>query len=285
MRAISRAIDRFCYKHPRFGIPRLMLYIVFGTGLVFILSIMDDSGTLFSRLAFSPDHIFRGEVWRLVSFLFIPISSSPLWLAVSLYFYYMLGTTLEQTWGTAKFCLYYLISVVLLVVSGLLFYLFGAPFHSWLISVLSIHLTLLVAFATLFPDTVIHIMFIIPVKVKWIGIFAAVMFFYDILRGFPLFPSNLIPLPLVLNYLAFCGDTLKRYLNFYNKRNSKTTINFKNARRELERKQQVKSYTRKCEVCGISDADDPSMEFRYCSRCEGYHCFCINHINNHTHFK
>jgi len=262
-----------------------MLYIVIGTGLVFALSIMDESGTLFSRLAFSPTDIFRGEVWRLVTFLFVPISSSPVWLAVSLYFYYMLGTTLEQTWGTAKFCLYYLISVVLLIVSGLVFFLFGAPFDSGMVSVFSIHLTLLVAFATLYPDTVILLMFILPVKVKWLGIAASVLFFYDILSEFSLFPANLIPLPLVLNYLAFCGDTLKRYLNFHKKKNSKTTINFKNVSRELERKQQAKSYTRKCEVCGITDGDDPGMEFRYCSRCEGYHCFCMNHINTHTHFK
>jgi len=262
-----------------------MLYIVFGTGLVFILSIMDDSGTLFSRLAFSPAHIFRGEVWRLVSFIFVPISANPLWLAISLYVYYMLGTTLEQTWGAAKFSLYYLISVVLLIVSALVFYLFGVPVFGGMVSVYYIHLSLLIAFATLYPDTVFYIMFILPVKVKWIGMVAAVLFFYDIFRGFPLFPANLIPLPLVLNYLAFCGDTLKRYLNFHKRKNSKTTINFKNARRELERKQQAKSYTRKCEVCGVTDGDDPNMEFRYCSRCEGYHCFCIDHINNHTHFK
>ena len=41
----------------------------------------------------------------------------------------------------------------------------------------------------------------------------------------------------------------------------------------------------KCAVCGITDADDPDMEFRYCSKCNGYYCYCSEHINNHVHIQ
>ncbi|MBR4098714.1 MAG: hypothetical protein IKK44_01845, partial [Clostridium sp.] len=60
------------------------------------------------------------------------------------------------------------------------------------------------------------------------------------------------------------------------------TINFKKAQREV---QERKGYLHKCTVCGVTDADDPDMEFRYCSKCNGYYCYCMNHINDHVHVK
>ena len=54
--------------------------------------------------------------------------------------------------------------------------------------------------------------------------------------------------------------------------------------RRINREQNSKPYHHKCAVCGRTDADHPELEFRYCSRCAGYHCFCQDHINNHIHF-
>ncbi|MBO5973601.1 MAG: hypothetical protein J6Q16_02765, partial [Clostridia bacterium] len=75
MKWFGRKVDLFCYKHPRFGINNLMLYIVIGNVIVWLFSMMDRTGTLVNLLCFSPAHILRGQVWRLLTFTLIPNSS------------------------------------------------------------------------------------------------------------------------------------------------------------------------------------------------------------------
>ena len=95
------------------------------------------------------------------------------------------------------------------------------------------------------------------------------------------FPANLLPVVAVLNFLIFCGGDLFRRIP---KKASANTVNFRRESRKINREQASKLYTHKCAVCGRTDADHPELEFRYCSRCAGYHCFCSDHINNHIHF-
>ena len=68
------------------------------------------------------------------------------------------------------------------------------------------------------------------------------------------------------------------------RRPSRATINFRQASRKIRQEQREQLYHHKCSVCGRTDTEYPGLEFRYCSRCAGYHCFCIDHINNHIHF-
>ena len=90
----------------------------------------------------------------------------------------------------------------------------------------------------------------------------------------------------VLNYLLFCGgdlwDDLRRALPA-NRAQRRNTVNFRNEVRRIQREERERPYSRRCEVCGRTDAEFPNLEFRYCSRCQGYHCYCIDHINNHRH--
>ena len=292
MRRIGRAIDRFCVRRPRFGIPGLIRYIVFGTGLVFLFGLMDTTGDgLRNLLVFSPAHILRGEVWRIFSFVFVPQNMSPIFLLIMLYVYYMLGTFLERIWGTAKFTLYYLGSMLLLAVTAFGIYLLNLPnsgFSGIFVNAYHINLTLLLAFATMEPDMEFRLFFIIPVKAKWIGIVSAAFFLFGIfsgIRGF--FPANFIPLVLLLNYWIFCGDTLLYHMGFLKHRimPNKSAVNFQRAAKKVKKKQKNQLYTRKCAVCGKTDTGYPEMEFRFCSKCEGYHCFCLDHINNHVHFQ
>ena len=46
-----------------------------------------------------------------------------------------------------------------------------------------------------------------------------------------------------------------------------------------------KPYHHRCTVCGRTDTENPKLEFRYCSRCSGYHCYCEDHISNHAHIE
>ena len=119
MKKLYDGVQRFCAAHPRFGIPNLMRVIVIGNVAVYVLMLLtqaNDANAL-SFLTFNLNALLHGEVWRLVTFVFVPAYSSPFALLISLYFYYWIGSTLERQWGTAKFNLYY-ISGALLTVLG-----------------------------------------------------------------------------------------------------------------------------------------------------------------------
>ena len=109
MKKIYDSVERFCARHPRFGIPNLMRYIVIGNVVVYFLSMLSSKAdaTALDFLAFNLNGLLHGEVWRLVTFVFVPEYSSPFALIISLYFYYWIGSILEREWGTAKFTLYY----------------------------------------------------------------------------------------------------------------------------------------------------------------------------------
>ena len=96
----------------------------------------------------------------------------------------------------------------------------------------------------------------------------------------------LVPAVAVLNYLLFFWEDVAALMRRGRRRvqhqTSRQTINFHAAQRQAQEK---KGYLHKCAVCGITDADDPNMEFRYCSKCNGYYCYCMKHINNHVHVQ
>jgi len=281
LKALNRAIERFCYRHPKFGIPRLMIYIVLGNAAVYLLSMMDTTYTLSYYLMFDVGQILRGEVWRIITWLFIPMQDNIFFLALSLYFYYFIGSTLEQQWGTPKFTIYYIGGIIFNIIVGTIMWaITGLGFF---LSSEYINLSMFFAFAVLFPDMQIMLFFIIPIKVKWIALFDAAYFILQIvfLPGI----LRLLPVIAILNFLVFCGSDLFSYIKSLGRGRSKQAINFKKAASEARRKTASQPYKHKCSVCGKTDTEYPQLEFRYCSRCEGYHCFCIEHINSHVHFE
>ena len=279
MKKLNKRIDMFCYRHPRFGVPNLMLYIVIISLAVWLLSIMDPSKTLMSFFVFSPERILKGEVWRLVSFIFVPQSLS-FWELLFFYFDYWIGNVLEKEWGTPRFNIFLISGVLLTAVSGFIIYFITK--QSIAVTTYFIYLSMFFSFATLFPDVQVLFMFIIPIKVKWLAYLDAAFFLLSMLTQS--FPFNLLPLVAVLNYLVFFGDDLFSSLRSNKARYNKTTVNFNREKQKIKYEQKNASYTKKCAVCGRTDTDYPDLEFRYCSRCAGYHCFCQDHINNHIHF-
>ena len=279
MKKLNKRIDMFCYRHPRFGVPNLMLYIVIMSLAVWLLSIMDPSKTLMSFFVFSPERILKGEVWRIVSFIFVPQSLS-FWELLFFYFYYWIGNVLEKEWGTPRFNIFLISGVLLTAVYGFIIYFITK--QSIAVTTYFIYLSMFFSFATLFPDVQVLFMFIIPIKVKWLAYLDAAFFLLSMLTQS--FPFNLLPLVAVLNYLVFFGDDLFSSLRSNKARYNKTTVNFNREKQKIKYEQKNASYTKKCAVCGRTDTDYPDLEFRYCSRCAGYHCFCQDHINNHIHF-
>ncbi|MBQ8136214.1 MAG: rhomboid family intramembrane serine protease, partial [Clostridia bacterium] len=169
-----RLIDQLERKLGRFYIRGLMKYICFGMAGIYVLDLFFyTSGISASAfLAFDRDLILRGQVWRLVSFILIPPSSSPIFILLSLYFYYFLGTTLENQWGSRRFNLYYLIGIIGADIGGMVL---GYNTNEYL------NLSLFLTFACLYPDQEILLFFILPVKVRYIGYVDAAFLIYRLL--------------------------------------------------------------------------------------------------------
>ena len=285
MKRINAAIDRFCFNHPRFGIPNLMLWVVIGNVLVFVMDLFSN-GTFSGILTFVPGLILRGQVWRLLTFVFVPaFSNNIIFFLISAYFYYFVGTRLEQQWGTTRFNVFYLSGVVLSIIVGLLAGLVGGGMVPTA-TMEYVNLSLFFAFASLFPDMVVLLFFVLPVKVKWLAYLDAALLLYGMIRLLAqgAYILALLPVLAILNYLVFFGDSLLDALRGQVQRtryqNSRRTVNFRRATKQAQKKT---GYLHKCCVCGRTDVDYPDLEFRYCSKCAGYRCYCIDHINSHVH--
>ena len=284
MKLVSRWLDRFCYNHPNLGIPNLMKFIAIGNVAVYLLDTMfRNYATLL--LMFNPTAVLQGQVWRLITFLFVPISGGTgllgvLFFLMSTFFYYYIGTALEQHWGTTRFNVFYFLGAILNL-------LIGFAFNSS-ISMHYVNMSMFFSFATLYPDMQVLLYGILPLKIKWLAWFDVALFAYDFVRyaAAGLWLYALLPIIALLNYFIFFWDDI---LNLFGRGKAKVqhrtnpqTINFKKAQKEIR---QQRGYLHKCAVCGITDTDDPDMEFRYCSKCNGYYCYCMNHINNHSHVE
>lgn len=284
MKKLSRAIDRFCILHPNFGIANLMRYVVIGNVALFLLSMFSSQANFLDTFAFSFNGLLNGEVWRLVTFLFVPEDSSPFWLLISCYFYYWIGSTLERQWGTAKFTVYYLSGAVLTLLGAVLTALLTGRDCS-VMGATYINLAMFFAFAALYPDAQVLLFFFIPVRIKWLALADGALFALTILMAVlsGTWIDAVLPAVALLNFVVFFAPELSGFARREQAR-SKQATHFHNAVRQPQREQRAQGFRHKCAVCGRTDVSDPQLQFRYCSKCAGYHCFCEEHIFNHVHF-
>ena len=313
MKNLRRKFHRFCYQHRDKGINNLMLYLVLGTGLVYFFNLINGGSIISEFLAFDKAKILQGQVWRLVSWMFTDVlSANPILNVLFLYFFYRLGRSVEMTIGTFKFNLFYLVGVVMMDVFAMIFcpvedvvignYLITAEQFAYLYSDMAyyLHLGMVLAFATSYPESRFYIFYVIPIP-AWV-----LALVYLVLVGISVvnmcYPINLLPhalFPLIglLNYFLFFGGEMRNLLplSWRSKLRRKQSssrgkpaagkpIPFPNA--DTRRPAAAKAdYTHKCTVCGRTDVSNPELEFRYCSRCNGYHCYCEDHISDHTHIE
>ncbi len=295
MRFLEDRLDRFCRKHPGFGLPNLMLYLIVGSAVVFLLDSFNSGGGLSALFSFVPYHIIRGQIWRLFTFVLVPMDANPVFFMLTLYMFWWMGRDLEGEWGTARFTLYYLVGMGMTVLGGFLLAAFLGGFSAPYVTATAsyLHLSFFFALATLFPDRVILLFFFLPVKFKWLGWLDGALFLYGILTSALRLPQGLInlagvvvPLLAVFNYLLFFWSDIclfcRRIFRRFKHQSSPKTIRFKEATAQARSQ---KGYVHKCAVCGKTDTDYPQEEFRYCSKCNGYYCYCSEHIGNHEHIQ
>ena len=282
-------IDKLERKFGRFGIPNLTIYMIVCYVIGYALMIVNPG--ILNWLSLEPAYILRGQVWRLVTWvLYPPSTSGVLWFAIAvLFFYYPIGTSLERTIGTFKYTLYILSGVIFTILGAFILYflLGGTVLVGNVFSTYYISLSTFLAYAMCYPDMQVLLMFIIPVKMKWMAIFYVVIVVYEMIQ-YIMAGAWYLVIPIVaslLNFIIFYFGTKD-----FSRYNPKEVHRRNEFRRAMEPQGRMKSGSgsvtkHKCAICGRTELDDPNLEFRFCSRCNGNYEYCQDHLFTHTHVK
>ena len=292
MKNLRRKFERFCYTNRHKGIPNLMLYITMGSALVYVMSMFNSSYTLYDILCFNRTLILQGQIWRLFTYVFTYNAGNVLLTAISLLCYFSLGRAMENLWGTLRFNLFYFTGVILMDIFCMLF-------PDGYADVFYLNLSLFLGYATLYPDAHFLLFFIIPVRAWIFAVIDLALTVYQVvtltLSG--RFPFSLFPLVAIANYFLFFGKDVLNVIPMSWRANARRlfkkkpkakkatgTIPFAGSYQASTASVKV-PYTHRCIICGRTDVSNPELEFRYCSRCNGYHCYCQDHISNHQHIE
>ena len=290
MKNLRRNFNRFCYQNRDKGIPNLMMYLSLGCALVYLMTQFTQNPILYELLIFDREAILHGQIWRLFTYPLTFFNSNLLLMAVSLFCYYSLGRAMEIIWGTLKFNLFYLCGVLMMDVYCMLF---GGR-----ADVTYLNLSLFLSYATMYPESQFLLFFIIPVRAWIFAMFDLVLVLFSLLTD-P-FPYNFFSVISLANYFLFFGKDVLKVLPMAWRANARRlakkakpqkgdrpkVVPFPTAGSYEATTAKVQApYTHRCTVCGRTDVSDPQLEFRYCSRCKGYHCYCEDHISNHTHIE
>ena len=250
-----------------------------------------------SLLTLNPYAILHGQIWRLVTWVLIPPDSLDLFTIIMLMFYYSVGTSLERTWGTYRYNVYMFSGMLYTIIGGFLAYgIYWAlakaagtevsaavvQSASTLFSTYYINMSIFLAYAATFPDAQVLLMFVIPVKMKWMGIAYAVLLLYQLITGVGIVVFDIF-------YRIALVASLLNFVIFWITSRGRISMSPKQAKRRQEFHSEVKRNTRvtkhKCAICGRTDEDDPSLEFRFCSKCNGNYEYCQHHLFTHEHVK
>ena len=190
-------LDRLQRKYGRYAIHNLMNIIVGGMGIVFVLDAFS-RWNLSGLLHFSLPAIRMGQIWRLITFVFVPPNASMITLLFSLYFYWMIGSALEHQWGAFRFNMYYLCGIIGSILSGCIT---GYATNTYL------NMSLFLGFALMFPDFEVNLFFFLPVKMKILALIDAIGLLISFFRvGI----SGKIALIIaIINVILFFGRDLK----------------------------------------------------------------------------
>ena len=289
---MGNRMSNFEKKFGRYAIPNLTLILIVCYVIGYILETINIG--LVSYLTLDPCLILKGQVWRIFTWILIPPPESNVFFTViMLFFYYSIGTALERTWGIFQYNVYLFSGMLFTVIGSFLcmgylrffgnltfpveyYFLMGGSLY---FSTYYINMSIFLAFAATFPEAQVLLMFFIPVKVKWMGII------YGVLIGW-----EFITAPNAFMRFAIVASLFNFVVYFLLSRNL-----FRYRPSEIRRRSQFKKQVRinpnpkitkhKCAICGQSEEDNPDLEFRFCSKCNGNYEYCQNHLFTHEHVK
>ena len=277
-------MSKFEKKFGKYAIPNLTLVLIMCYVAGYIIQLMGAAGgtNLLGFLTLDPYRILHGQIWRIVSWILVPPQGSLLEIVIMLMLYYSLGTTLERTWGAFRYNVYIFSGILFTVLGAFVLYILygsGADFLGGYFSTYYINLSIFLAFAASYPDMELLLYFILPIKIKWMGLVYGVYILYQLATGNP--ASRIVVISSLLNFVVF----------FLSSRNLKPYTPKEQVRKAKFRQQTRPHMTyangakHRCAVCGRTELDDSSLEFRFCSKCNGNYEYCQDHLFTHQHVK
>jgi membrane associated rhomboid family serine protease len=208
-------------------------------------------------LALDPARIRQGEIWRLVTYIFVPQTFS-WWVVLFLWFLWFIGDGLERAMGAFRLTLYFLVGMIGTTIAA---FFFGSNFSNVMLTS-----SLFFAFARFYPDLVIYLFFILPVKIKWLAWFYAALLVF----GFATGPNSyrMAVIAAMSNYLIFFGPEIIHDVR------QRRQVSSRRQRFEIQSGSETESI-HKCAVCGATELSDPNLDFRVARDGEEY---CVPHL-------
>ena len=273
-------LDKMERRFGRYAIRNLTMYLLAGYAIGYLLSFTMPQ--LLTYFTLEPALILKGQVWRLLSWVIIPPNDNIIFVIFMMLLYYSLGNTLESYWGAFRYNVY--------IFSGILFTVIGAFIVNGLIggitgfgslySTYYINMSIFLACASIMPDYQLLLYGIIPIKMKWLAILDVVLLAVDAVQGGLII--RIVIIASLLNFIIFffCNRNLRGH-------SPKQAARRKKFQKQICRPQYLYAGGAKhrCAVCGRTELDDPPLEFRYCSKCNGNYEYCQDHLFTHEHVK
>ncbi len=292
---MERWLSKMEDKYRDYAIPNLMRYIIVLYALGFIIQYVNPA-IYYNYLSLDASAILHGQIWRLVTFIIDPPSSSLIWIVVSLMLYYFIGNQLEKEWGSFRFNVYYFSGVLFHGIACILAYLVTGE-NMIFMDTAYLNLSLFMVFAAMFPNVQFYVYFIIPVKGKWLAIIDGIYFGWTILQAFlPAYGGDptvgiyykahaLAAFVSMLNFILFFVSS--GYVKKFDPKQAarKTQYHRKMAEARREHLYAETGTRHRCAVCGRTERDGDDLEFRYCSKCKGNMEFCQDHLFTHQHVQ
>ena len=273
-------LDKMERRFGRYAIRNLTMYLLAGYAIGYLLSFTMPQ--LLTYFTLEPALILKGQVWRLLSWVIIPPNDNIIFVIFMMLLYYSLGNTLESYWGAFRYNVY--------IFSGILFTVIGDFIVNGLIggitgfgslySTYYINMSIFLACASIMPDYQLLLYGIIPIKMKWLAILDVVLLAVDAVQGGLII--RIVIIASLLNFIIFffCNRNLRGH-------SPKQAARRKKFQKQISRPQNqyAGGAKHRCAVCGRTELDDPTLEFRYCSKCNGNYEYCQDHLFTHEHVK
>jgi hypothetical protein len=248
----------------RYGVPRTTEGLIILQVLTYVLTYARPE--ILQTIYLIPTYVLQGEVWRLFTFLAVPPVTNPFFAFFFFYLFYMMGTALEGYWGTFRYNIYLLIGYFATVAFS--FLTPNVPATNVFLQG-SVYL----AFAFLYPDFQLYLLFIIPVKIKYLAILTWAGYLLVFIFGS--WSSRVLVLASILNFFLFFGRDIADRIRTGRRRMEYQAKQFGSSPKE--------DFYHRCTICGITDKTHPEMDFRYCTQCHGTCCYCSEHLRDHDH--
>lgn len=262
-------LDRLERRCRRFAIPNLTGFLAgFQAALWVLIQILPrqaGQASILDAFVLIPAKVLDGEIWRLVTFVFLPPGVGILAI-FGIYLFWLMGTALEGQWGTVRYNFYVLIAVLATITAAFLLPNGGPATNMFIGS------SVFLAFAYLYPDFTLSIYFLLPIRVKWLALLTWIGYAVVLVVGD--WSSRMFVLASIANFLLFFGrDLLSRV------RSGQRTMHSA-SRRVAETGKPFHT----CVICGLTEQDEPDEDFRICSQCNaGTFEYCSQHLRNHEH--